>query len=112
MDERIAPFTKKLDKTKMESFCKALEFCDKYWVSEDDHEVLLYYHIIEIKEACQLKLFKRQKTYSISMTPAQTIAMLQIIGKFSLDYLRLEGLILQEIANDIDQYKKSISIHS
>lgn len=98
----------KLKRSKMIALNSAVVTCISKWYCENDHEVLLLHHLKLFGIEYRQKLQNEQNNYGVTFDEIKTLAFCQIFDKVPLDYLKYEGVIVQEILDEIDKHRKRI----
>lgn len=70
---------------------------------ETDHEDLLYYHLVELHNRLYDMMQRMQRTYTLSLSTAESLAMMQLWRDVNMDHCPYSKVILQEAAHKTDK---------
>lgn len=74
---------------------------------EDEHEKLLYEHLIELNDIVHKKLIYDQQTYTITLTGSMGLALLQLWQRVPLGHDPYSKVFIDEVIHKIDKQSKS-----
>lgn len=86
----------------------AIAWCVKHWECKSDHDLLLLHHLLLFREAYMNKLTNDQDNYGITFTTLEALAFCQAWHGVDLNYIKFEGVVVQEVLDQIDKVRKTL----
>lgn len=92
---------------RLEAFAKqCTNVIDQYY-PEDDHEKLLFEHLVEMRDMVQKKLLCNQANYTLNLGGSMALAMLQLWQRVPLGHDPYSKVFIDEVIQKVDKQSKS-----
>ncbi|OSZ79298.1 hypothetical protein CAP35_13880 [Chitinophagaceae bacterium IBVUCB1] len=99
--------TIKVSHERLEAFSMQAGNVLMHYSPEDEHEKLLFEHLVEMQDAVQRKLQNEQKQYTISLTGSMSLAFMQLWTRVNISHDPYSRVFIDEVIGKIDKQSKS-----
>ena len=97
----------KVSYDRLDAFAKQCTNVIDVYAPEDDHEKLLFEHLVEMRDMVEKKLQNNQEHYTINMGGSLALAMLQLWQRVPIGDDPYSNVFIDEVIEKVDKQSKS-----